>query len=75
VSTGAELDVTDAQAGQLRDPETGLHCDVEQDVVSPSGPGATVGRAKQGIDLGLLEVADLLSLAALGRDLEHAGDE
>src|SRR5216683_695799 len=28
VSTGAELDVTDAQAGQLRDPEAGLHCDV-----------------------------------------------
>ena len=29
--TGAELDVTDTQAGQLRDPEAGLHGNAEQD--------------------------------------------
>jgi len=75
VGAGAQFDVAVPESGELGDSQAGLHGDVEQGVVSPSGPGAAVGGVQQDLDLGVVEVGDVLSGAAFGWDVEHAGDE
>jgi len=75
VGAGAELDVLVAQAGELGDAQAGLGGDVEQGVIPPSGPGVLAWSGYQGFELGMGQVADLVVLAALGRDGQDAGDE
>src|SRR5207302_6033772 len=72
---GAEVDVAGAQAGQLRDPQAGLHGNIQQGAVPAPGPGAAVRGGQQGLDFCLVEVADLPPLAAPGGDVQHPGDE
>jgi hypothetical protein len=75
VSAGAEFDVADVQACQFRDSQSGLHGDVEQGSVSPCGPGVSIRSGQQSVDLGRVEEADLLVVAAFARDGEHPSDQ
>jgi len=70
----AQFHVTDAQAGQLRSPKASLYGSVQHGLVSSPCPGVPVGGVDEGVDLGLVEIAHLLSLATLGRYFEDPGD-
>ena len=66
VRAGAEVQVVDAQAGQLGDPQSGLDGQGEQGVVASAEPGAAIGRGQQRVGLGRGQVVDDGPVAALG---------
>lgn len=47
----------------------------QQRVVSPAGPGRTVGRGEQRVDFGLGEVDDVGAVEPFDGDREHALDD
>src|SRR6202022_4737016 len=75
VGTAAQLDVAVAQAGELRDSQTGLQGDAEQRPVTSAAPARCRGACDQCVGLLFVEVADDGSIPALGGDVEHSGDE
>ena len=74
VGAGAEVDVADAQAGELGDAHAGLDHEHQQRVVAAAEPGGRVGRGEQRLDLVEIEVGDGVALVALGRDRHHPRD-
>lgn len=74
VSTGAELDVIDVKADELRYAHAGLDHEQQQRMVAAAEPGAGVGSGEQRLDLCRVEVVDDGVLVAFGRDRHHPGD-
>ena len=70
----AQVQVLNAQAGQLGHPEPGLGGQGEQGMVAPAEPAAAVGRGEQRVGLGRGEVVDDGPVAAFGRDRQDPGD-
>jgi hypothetical protein len=74
VGAGPEVQVVDAQAGQLGHPQSGLDGEGEQGVVASAEPGATIGRGQQRVGLGCAQVVHDGPVAALGRNRQHPLD-
>jgi hypothetical protein len=75
VRAGAEVHVAAVKAGELGGAQPGLDGEQQQGVVSPAGPGRTVGRGEQRVDLGLGEVGDVGAVEPFDGDREHALDD
>src|SRR3546814_8546982 len=69
---GAEDEIPAAQTGQFRCPQARLQGDQQQDVVSPTGPGRTVGRSQQCCDLRSIKERDASFHIALVRQSEDS---
>ena len=74
VGCGAEVNVADAQAGELGDPDAGLDHERQQRVVAAAVPGVFVGRGEQRGDLVAIEVVDGVALIPFGGDRHHPRD-
>jgi hypothetical protein len=74
VRAGGEAHVADAQADEFGYSEPGLDRNQKERVVATAEPGAAVRRAEQRLDLLEVEVADVVSLVAFGRDRHHPAD-
>jgi hypothetical protein len=75
VSAATELDVGAGQPDYLGDAQAGLNGAEQQGVVPPAGPGRPVRTVQQRLGLVWVQERDGPSLAALGRDREHACDQ
>jgi hypothetical protein len=74
VRGGTQVQVLDAQVGQLADAQSGLDGQGEQGVVAPAEPCALVGGGQQRGGLVRGQVVDDGPVAAFGRDGQHARD-
>jgi hypothetical protein len=55
-------------------PQACLDGDGEEPMVSSARPRGSVGAVDEGLELGAIQVGDLLAFRALGRDGQHVGD-
>ena len=75
MGTVGELDVVPGEAGQLAEPESGLHAEGDEGVIAPPLPTAKVRCSEERIDLIGLQERHLRLVRALLGDGEHLGDE
>ena len=74
VRAGAEMDVLQAQPGELGDPQSGLDGDQQQGVVAPARPRRSVRAGQEGVGLGRAEKANHGAVAAFARDGQDPSD-
>jgi hypothetical protein len=74
VRAGAQVNVSDDQAGELGGAQPGLAGQYQQCLVSPSGPGRQVGGGQQRGELVFGEVGDQRLVIPLGRDRQDPLD-
>ncbi len=75
VSAGAEVEVLEAERGELADAQPGLQREDKQGVVAPAQATRAVRAGEQRVDFGGDEEAHECALAPLGRDRQDAADE
>jgi hypothetical protein len=69
-----ELHVGGVERGHLRGAQPGLDREQQEGVVASAGPGGAVRRAKERIDLVVVEECHERAIGAFGRDRQHALD-
>ena len=75
ICSGSEVQIADAQAGELGDPDSGLDHERQQRVVTVAEPGAFVGRSEQRGYLVAIEVADGVALITNPGTPSRRGEE
>lgn len=74
MSAWTEGDIIACQAGHFRLTESGLRRDQEKCVITPTEPGALIGRDEQSLDLRTREKVHLGSCKALAGNSQHTLD-
>ncbi|MGB5937109.1 MAG: hypothetical protein WBG76_14735 [Ornithinimicrobium sp.] len=68
---GGQVDVAQAQGGEICHAHPGLDHGEQHSVVAPTRPATLVRRGHEGLDLGQVKVGDALVPMALGWDRDH----
>ena len=75
VSPGAEMDGVPVETDQFGEAQAGLNREQQQGVVAAAEPRRTIGHAKDCLDFGAGQEANLPLVVALAWDREHTLDE